>query len=70
MTWLRRIAALASPGLLALAGASSATPAATPRVVLAVDGTAEIRNLPVIVAERLGYFREEGLTVIEQPRSC
>jgi len=63
MAWLRRIAALASPGLLALAGASSATPAAIQRVVLAVDGTAEIRNLPVVVAERLGYFREEGLTV-------
>lgn len=63
MMWLRRIATLASPGMLALAGTSSATPAATPRVVLAVDGTSEIRNLPVIVAERLGYFREEGLTV-------
>ena len=34
-----------------------------PRVVLAVDGTGQLRNLPVLVAERLGYFRDEGLTV-------
>jgi NitT/TauT family transport system substrate-binding protein len=37
--------------------------------VLAVDGTAETRNLPVIVAERLGYFRDEGLivTLVDAP---
>jgi NitT/TauT family transport system substrate-binding protein len=40
-----------------------AAPSGAPRVVLAVDGTGETRNLPVIVAERLGYFRDEGLTV-------
>jgi NitT/TauT family transport system substrate-binding protein len=34
-----------------------------PRVVLAVDGLAETRNLPIVLAERLGYFRDEGLTV-------
>lgn len=34
-----------------------------PRVVLAVDGVTETRNLPILVAERLGYFRDEGLTV-------
>ncbi len=33
------------------------------RVVLAVDGTQQLRNLPVLLAERLGYFREQGLVV-------
>lgn len=69
MRWLRPVAALASIGLLALASPSSAAPAATPRVLLAVDGTAETRNLPVIVAERLGFFRDEGLivTLVDAP---
>ncbi len=34
-----------------------------PRVVLAVDGVGQPRNLPVLVAERLGYFTDAGLTV-------
>ena len=33
------------------------------RVVLAVDGIEQPRNLPVLIAERLGYFRDAGLTV-------
>lgn len=33
------------------------------RVVLVVDGIKEVRNLPAILAERLGYFKAEGLTV-------
>lgn len=33
------------------------------RVVLAVDGIAQTRNLPVLVAERMGYFKAEDLTV-------
>ena len=33
------------------------------RVVLGVDGIGQTRNLPILVAERLGYFRDEGLTV-------
>ncbi len=33
------------------------------RAVLVVDGIKEVRNLPAIVAERLGYFKDEGLTV-------
>lgn len=41
--------------------AASAAP--PPRVVMAVDGIKEVRNLPAIVAESLGYFRDEGLTV-------
>lgn len=63
MMWLRSAMALALTGLLVpLAPLSTAAPA-PPRVVLGVDGTGETRNLPVIVAERLGYFRDEGLTV-------
>ena len=39
------------------------------RVVLAVDGTQQLRNLPVLLAERLGYFREQGLivTLVDAP---
>jgi NitT/TauT family transport system substrate-binding protein len=33
------------------------------RVVIAVDGIEQPRNLPAILAERLGYFRDAGLTV-------
>ena len=43
--------------------AEASAPARSPRVVLAVDGIGQTRNLPVLVAERLGYFRDEGLTV-------
>lgn len=42
---------------------ADAAPAARPRVVLAVDGVEQPRNLPAIVAERLGYFKDAGLTV-------
>ncbi len=33
------------------------------RIVLVVDGIKETRNLPAIVAESQGYFKDEGLTV-------
>ncbi len=59
--WLNPALAVTLAALLTPPATLAAAP--TPRVVLAVDGTAEIRNLPVIVAERLGYFRDEGLTV-------
>lgn len=50
--------------LAAALGASAlAAPPPTPRIVLAVDGVQETRNLPVLLAERLGYFRDAGLTV-------
>lgn len=54
--------AAALAGLLA-PGATGAADVGRPRVVLAVDGIEQTRNLPVLVAERLGYFRDEGLTV-------
>ncbi len=55
-------------GLLALAASSVVTghaetvPAGT-RAVLVVDGIKEVRNLPVLLAERLGFFKDEGLNV-------
>ncbi len=52
-----------------LSPAARAAPATPTRVVLAVDGTGETRNLPVLLAERLGYFRDEGLivTLVDSP---
>lgn len=46
-------------------GPSLAAPPLEPRerIVLAVDGIDQPRNLPALLAERLGYFREAGLTV-------
>lgn len=45
-----------------LAGAGNAAPE-KPRVVLAVGGQTTLYYLPLTVAERLGYFRDEGLEV-------
>ena len=52
-------------GLLLLdgAGAHGAMPHSRPRIALAVDGIEQPRNLPALVAERLGYFRDCGLSV-------
>lgn len=50
----------------ALSGPTSRgeTPASPPnRVILTVDSIKGIRNLPAIVAERLGYFKAEGQIV-------
>jgi NitT/TauT family transport system substrate-binding protein len=57
--------------LCALSGVSPISAAQAPRVVIAVDGIAEPRNLPVLVAERLGYFVDEGLivTLVDSPAS-
>lgn len=42
---------------------AAATTAIHPRLVIAVDGIEQPRNLPALLAERLGYFRDAGLTV-------
>ena len=65
MSIVRRIA-LACAGLALLAGFA---PPLRPRVVLAVDGVGEPRNLPALLAERLGYFRDAGLivTLVDAP---
>ncbi|MEO8779618.1 MAG: ABC transporter substrate-binding protein [Rhodanobacter sp.] len=63
---LRKMICVASLMLLPLAGASARKAGSNedfPRVVLGVDGIGQPRNLPVLVAERLGYFRAERLTV-------
>ncbi len=62
---------LSAASSAALAAPRSAPNLAQPRVVLAVDGTEETRNLPILLAERLGYFKDEGLTVtlVDSPAS-
>ena len=58
-------ALLASAGLIALTAAAPAPKGKhLQRVVLAVDGISEPRNLPVLLAERLDYFRSEGVTLV------
>lgn len=47
-------------GLLAAGRAAETVPTS---IVLAVDGITMVRNLPVLVTERLGYFKDEGLQV-------
>ena len=51
---------------LAVIGLSQSVSLATaplPRLVLGIDGVEHTRNLPALIAERLGYFHDEGLTV-------
>jgi len=48
---------------LAIPGPAMAAPSELPRIVLAVDGIGQPRNLPLLVAERLDYFRAAGITV-------
>ncbi len=55
-------AALLAAFALTVGGRAEPVPPGT-RVVLVVDGIKEVRNLPAILAERLGYFKDEGLTV-------
>lgn len=69
---MRAILAGAGAVLALGLGLAAAAPAlADPRVVLAVDGVEQTRNLPALVAERLGYFKAEGLTVtlVDAPAS-
>ena len=40
-----------------------AAPAAETKISLAVDGIKVVRNLPVLLADHLGYFKDEGLDV-------
>jgi len=49
--------------LLCLLCASTAQAAARERIVLLVDEVRQIRSFPVLVAEQLGYFRDEGVDV-------
>jgi NitT/TauT family transport system substrate-binding protein len=52
--------------LVAVSAAASAAPAAKPeqsKVVIAVGGRSLFYYLPLTLADRLGYFKDEGLTV-------
>jgi NitT/TauT family transport system substrate-binding protein len=64
-TLRRALAAFAAVGA-ALGGRETAAAAAPASVVVAVDGLKLVRNLPVLLADRLGYFHEEGLNVTFQ----
>ena len=50
-------------GLVFGAGALHGAPPEKPKVVIAVGGKASLYYLPLAIAERLGYFNEEGLRV-------
>jgi len=54
--------AIAAWALSATFGRGAAAPAPTP-VVIAVDGLKLVRNLPILLADRLGYFKAQGLAV-------
>jgi len=54
---------LLSAAISALPLADGAAPAADTKIVLAVDGLKVVRNLPVLLADHLGYFTAEGLAV-------
>lgn len=62
-----RRAFLAASGALGAAllpaGRVRGAPPEKPRVVLSVGGRATLYYLPLTIAERLGYFRDEGLQV-------
>ncbi len=42
---------------------NAVAPASRSRIVIAVDGLGQTRNLPILLAERLHYFIDAGLTV-------
>lgn len=70
MSMISKLAsACLAAALIGGAAAAGASPPPRPRVVLAVDGVAEPRNLPALLAERLGYFRDAGLivTLVDAP---
>jgi NitT/TauT family transport system substrate-binding protein len=61
---MKRIAALGAVVLALCLPAAQADPVPIDkRIVLLVDEWKAVRNLPVVVAERLGYFREGGYDV-------
>jgi NitT/TauT family transport system substrate-binding protein len=61
--WMRRAAALAGAAALAPFPAPGVAAPEKTRVVIAVGGRATLYYLPLTLAERLGYFRDEGLEV-------
>ena len=62
-SWMRRAVVVAGAAALSpFAGHGLAAPGKS-RVVIAVGGRATLYYLPLTLAERLGYFRDEGLEV-------
>ena len=59
----RRVAAWMGAALLALSAAAGGTAAADTKISLMVGGIDKQIYLPVFLASRLGYFREQGLDV-------
>jgi NitT/TauT family transport system substrate-binding protein len=49
--------------LLLAGGVAQAASDGDSKIVLAVDGLKVVRNLPVLLADHLGYFKDEGLSV-------
>jgi NitT/TauT family transport system substrate-binding protein len=49
--------------LLLAGGVARAASDGDGKIVLAVDGLKVVRNLPVLLADHLGYFKDEGLSV-------
>ena len=60
LTVLLRILLLAAGCIVGLAGAAGLE---RPRITLAVGGQTALYYLPLTIADRLGYFRDEGLSV-------
>lgn len=58
--WARSILAACA---FVFAGGVQGAPPEKPRVTIAVGGKASLYYLPLSIAERLGYFRDEGLQV-------
>src|SRR5690242_6517840 len=50
-------------GTATAASGVAAAPAPRERIVLLVDEVRQIRSFPVLIAEQLGYFRDEGVDV-------
>lgn len=63
------LAIVSLTGALAPLRTTAAAPDPVP-VVVAVDGLKMVRNLPVLLADRLGYFKREGLAVTFQETSA
>ena len=62
---MKKLSAVVLFALMALLGAtaSQGAPPEKSKVVIAVGGKASLYYLPLAIAERLGYFNEEGLQV-------
>jgi NitT/TauT family transport system substrate-binding protein len=63
MRYLRMVLAALAAALCALAGTAAAQALEKPRITIAVGGKNLFYYLPLTIAERRGFFKEEGLNV-------